>query len=45
MVKGIEREAFCHAARCLTHITQQKWGAKLLSLSPSFCQNKAQSIS
>ena len=31
MAKGIERESFAHAARRLAHVTQQKWGAQLLS--------------
>jgi len=31
MAKGIQRETFAHAARSLAHVTQQKWGAQLLS--------------
>jgi len=29
--KGIERERFAHAARLVAHVTQQKWGAQILS--------------
>jgi len=35
MAKGIQREPFAHAARRLAHVTQQKWGAQLLSWAPT----------
>jgi hypothetical protein len=35
MAKGIQREPFAQAARSVAHVTQQKWGAQLLSLSPT----------
>ena len=31
MAKGLQREPFAHSARRLAHVTQQKWGAQLLS--------------
>jgi len=31
MAKGIQREPFAQAARNVAHVTQQKWGAQLLS--------------
>jgi len=31
MAKGIQREPFAHAAGRLAYVTQQQWGAQLLS--------------
>jgi hypothetical protein len=31
MVKGIQHEPFAHYARSLAHVTEEKWGAQLLS--------------
>jgi len=31
----MEREPFVHAEISMAHVTQQKWGAQLLSWSPS----------
>jgi len=45
MTKGIQLEAFAHAARSLAHVTQQKWGAKSCPDHPLCSRSNVLSVS